>query len=53
MENVYTDNYHIALHSVAGGTCVMQHIFKTFEKPSKLIKVIPFHRSVVILQLKK
>ena len=35
-------NYHIVLHSVAG-VCVMKHIFKTFEKPSKFIKVTPFH----------
>ena len=35
-------NYHIVLHSVAGA-CVMLHIFKTFEKPPKSIKVTPFH----------
>ena len=35
-------NYHIVLHSVAGA-CVILHIFKTFEKPPKSIKVTPFH----------
>ena len=35
-------NYHIVLHSVAGA-CVMLHIFKTFKKPPKSIKVTPFH----------
>ena len=40
-------NYHIALHSVADdGACVMLHIFKTFKKPPKLIKVTPFHGTV-------
>ena len=39
-------NYHIVLHSVAGA-CVMQHIFKTFEKPSKSIKVTPFHSNLL------
>ena len=34
-------NYHIVLHSVAGA-CVMYHIFKTFEKPPKSIKVTTF-----------
>ena len=38
-------NYHIVLHSVAGA-CVMQHIFKTFKKPPKSIKVTPFHGSL-------
>ena len=35
-------NYHIVLHSVAGA-CVILHIFKTFEKPPKSIKVPLFH----------
>ena len=39
-------NYHIVLHSVAG-VYVMKHIFKTFEKPSKFIKVTLFHGMII------
>ena len=39
-------NYHIDLHSVAGA-CVKWHIFKTFKKPPKLIKVTLFHGTKV------
>ena len=35
-------NYHIVLHSVAW-SCVMWHIFRTFKKPPKLIKITLFH----------
>ena len=34
--------YYIILHAVAGA-CVMQDISKTFKKPPKSIKIIPFH----------
>ena len=34
-------NYLIVLHSVAGA-CKTLHIFKTFEKPPKSIKVTRF-----------
>ena len=45
-------NYHIVLHSVADGACVMLHIFKTFRKPPKLIKVTLFHGSSEKILLK-
>ena len=41
---------YIVLHSVAGA-CVMLHIFKTFEKPPKLIKVIRFHGTFFSLMI--
>ena len=41
--------YHIVLHSVAGA-CGMYHIFKTFKKPSKSIKVILSHGITKLLK---